>query len=61
MLAGPGVSYLDCGYRLDLLVEESVVVEVKSVAELAKIHEAQLLTYLKKRGIKIGNLLFLRQ
>ena len=36
---------LDCGYRLDLLVEETVVIEVKSVIELAKIHEAQLLTY----------------
>ena len=38
-----GVS-LDCGDRLDLVVEEEVVVEVKSVQELAKVHEAQLLS-----------------
>ena len=44
-----GVS-LDCGYRLDLVVEEEVVVEVKSVQELAKVHEAQLLSYLRLRG-----------
>ena len=44
-----GVS-LDCGYRLDLVVEEEVIVEVKSVQELAKVHEAQLLSYLRLRG-----------
>ena len=44
-----GVS-LDCGYRLDLVVEEEVVVELKSVQELAKVHEAQLLSYLRLRG-----------
>ena len=44
-----GVS-LDCGDRLDLVVEEEVVVEVKSVQELAKVHEAQLLSYLRLRG-----------
>jgi GxxExxY protein len=48
---------LDCGYRLDLLVASSVVVEVKSVEELAPIHEAQLLTYLKLTGVKIGLLI----
>ena len=48
---------LDCGYRLDLLVANSVVVEVKSVEALAPIHEAQLLTYLKLTGVKIGLLL----
>ncbi len=48
---------LDWGYRLDLLVANSVVVEVKSVEALAPIHEAQLLTYLKLTGVKIGLLL----
>ncbi len=38
---------LDCGYRLDLLVEERVVVEIKSVEQLQPIHDAQLLTYMK--------------
>lgn len=38
---------LDCGYRLDLLVEDQVIVELKSVKELLSIHEAQLLSYLK--------------
>jgi len=48
---------LDCGYRLDLLVAGRVVVEVKSVEALAPIHEAQLLTYLKLTGVKIGLLI----
>ncbi len=41
---------LDCGYRLDLLVSNSVVVEIKAVEVLLPIHEAQLLTYLKVGG-----------
>ena len=41
---------LDCGYRLDLLVEKSVVVEIKSLSSIEPIHEAQLLTYLKLGG-----------
>jgi GxxExxY protein len=41
---------LDCGYRLDMLVEDQVIVEIKSVQELAPVHEAQLLSYLKLRG-----------
>lgn len=45
---------LDCGYRLDLLVMERVVVEVKSVASIDRIHEAQLLTYLRLGGWKVG-------
>ena len=49
---------LDCGYRLDLLVEGQVIVEIKSVRELAPIHDAQLLSYLKlsdcKRGLLIN-------
>jgi len=41
---------LDCGYRLDLLVEQSVVVEIKSWSSIEQIHEAQLLTCLKPGG-----------
>ena len=48
---------LDCGYRLDFLVEYGVVVELKAVALLEKIHEAQLLTYLRLTGRKPGLLL----
>lgn len=48
---------LDCGYRLDLLVNDSIIVEIKSVNDLAPIHEAQLLSYLKISGGKIGLLL----
>ena len=45
---------LDCGYRLDLLVEEAVIVEVKAVDRLAPIHKAQLLSYLRLSGCKVG-------
>ena len=45
---------LDCGYRLDLLVEGRVVVELKSVENLAPIHEAIILTYLRLSGQKTG-------
>jgi GxxExxY protein len=45
---------LDCGYRLDLLVNDIVIVEVKSVDQLMPIHEAQLLRYLKLSGCKVG-------
>ena len=48
---------LDAGYRLDLVVAECVVVEVKSVAQLMRLHEAQLLSYLKLGGYKLGILL----
>ena len=41
---------LDCGYRLDLVVEDQVIIEIKSVNELAPIHEAQLLSYLRLYG-----------
>ena len=50
-------SKLECGYRIDLLVANTVVVEVKSVETLLPIHEAQLLTYLKLGGWKIGLLI----
>ena len=45
---------LDCGFRLDLLVENQLVVEIKSIEALAPIHDAQLLTYLKLTGNKVG-------
>lgn len=48
---------LDCGYRIDLLIERSVVIEVKSIDKLAPIHEAQILSYLKLSGCKVGLLI----
>jgi len=45
---------LDCGYRLDLLVENQVVVEIKTVEQVLPIHEAQLITYLKLSGLQVG-------
>ena len=48
---------LDCGYRVDFLVEDLVILELKSVDRLQPIHEAQLLTYLKLTGFKIGLLI----
>lgn len=48
---------LDCGYRLDMLVDKAVAVEIKAVEALAPIHEAQLLTYLKIGGWHVGLLL----
>jgi GxxExxY protein len=48
---------LDCGYRLDLLVMGTVVVEIKAVECIEPIHEAQLLTYMKLGGWKLGLLI----
>ena len=48
---------LECGYRIDILVEEFVVLEIKSVERFEKIHEAQLLTYLRLGGWKVGLLI----
>ncbi len=48
---------LDCGYRIDLVVEGQVVVELKAVENLAKIHEAIVLTYLRLSGCRIGLLI----
>lgn len=45
---------LDCGYRLDLLVESQVVIELKTVEKVLPIHKAQLLTYLKLLKNKVG-------
>jgi len=48
---------LDCGYRLDLVVEEQIIIEVKSVSSITSIHEAQLLSYLKLSDYKTGLLI----
>jgi GxxExxY protein len=48
---------LDAGYRLDLMVERAIIVEVKAVDALAPVHHAQLLTYLKLSGCRIGFLM----
>ena len=48
---------LECGYRIDFIVEECLVVELKTVEKLLPIHDAQLLTYLKLSGIRIGLLM----
>jgi len=48
---------VDCGYRIDLLVENVVIVELKAVERLDPIHEAQLLSYLKLSGCKVGLLI----
>jgi GxxExxY protein len=46
--------HLDCGYRMDILVEESVILELKCVEHVLAVHEAQLLTYLKMTGKRVG-------
>ena len=48
---------LDCGYRMDLLVADRLIVELKACESIQPIHEAQLLTYLKLTGIKVGHLI----
>ena len=48
---------LDCGYRVDFIVERTVVVELKAIEQLQAVHEAQLLTYLKLGGWHIGLLM----
>ena len=48
---------LDCGYRIDVLVEDLVPVELKTVEALAPVHEAQLLTYLRLGGWRVGLLI----
>jgi GxxExxY protein len=48
---------LDAGYRLDLLVERTVIVEVKAVEALTRLHEAQVLTYLRLAGCRLGLLM----
>ncbi len=48
---------LDCGYRIDILVENLVVVELKAVEKILPVHEAQLLTYLRLSGKRVGLLI----
>ena len=48
---------LECGYRIDILVENKLILELKSVEEIKGIHEAQLLTYMKLAGVKTGLLI----
>jgi GxxExxY protein len=48
---------LDCGYRVDMLIENNLIVELKSVEEIKGIHEAQLLTYMKLSKVKVGLLM----
>jgi GxxExxY protein len=48
---------LDAGYRIDLLVNNQVILELKAVDEIAPIHQAQVMTYLKLSGLKLGLLL----
>jgi GxxExxY protein len=48
---------LDCGYRIDVFIEDRIIVELKSVDKVLPIHQAQLLTYMKLAGISIGLLI----
>jgi GxxExxY protein len=48
---------LECGYRIDLLVEDTVIIELKSIDELMPVHEAQILTYMKLTNKEVGLLI----
>jgi GxxExxY protein len=48
---------LDCGYRMDLVIDRSLVIEVKAIERLIPIHDAQLLTYLRLSGHRVGLLM----
>ena len=48
---------LDCGYRIDVVVENAIILELKACEKIEPIHKAQLLTYLKLSGLKLGLLL----
>ena len=48
---------LDCGYRLDIVVENTIIIELKSCKKIEPIHKAQLLTYLKLSGLNLGLIL----
>jgi GxxExxY protein len=48
---------LDCGYRMDVIVEDLVLIELKSIEQVLPVHEAQLLTYLRLSGKKVGLLI----
>ena len=48
---------LDCGYRMDIVIPGQLVIEIKAVYEFHPIHDAQLITYLKLSGVRVGLLL----
>ena len=48
---------LECGYRLDFVIEDSIVLEIKAIEKLLPVHEAQILTYLKLSGLRVGLLI----
>jgi GxxExxY protein len=48
---------LDCGYRMDVVVEQQLILEIKAIDRLAPIHDAQMLTYLRLSGCRIGLLM----
>lgn len=48
---------LDCGYRIDILIERELIVEIKATERVLPVHEAQILTYLRLSGCRIGLLL----
>ncbi|MCP4681385.1 MAG: GxxExxY protein [Desulfobacterales bacterium] len=48
---------LDCGYRLDIVIENTIILELKSCEKIEPVHKAQLLTYLKLSGLSLGLLL----
>jgi GxxExxY protein len=49
--------HLDCGYKIDVIVNDEVILELKAVEKILPVHEAQLLTYLKRSGKKVGLLI----
>jgi GxxExxY protein len=51
------VEQVDAGYRLDLLVEKSIIIELKAIEALTRLNEARLLTYLRLSGLKLGFLM----
>lgn len=50
-------AFVDAGFRIDLIVDDAVIVEIKAVEKLAPIYEAQLLTYLRLSGVRVGLLI----
>jgi GxxExxY protein len=48
---------LDAGYRIDMLVENAIIIEVKAVDALTRVHDAQILTYLRLSGCRLGFLM----
>ena len=48
---------IDCGYRIDVLIKDKLIIEIKSVKQIIDVHRAQLLTYMKLSGIGIGLLM----